>query len=124
MSVIPDEAQLRENLRELLKERFGFDTFRPCQEDASVGIVQGRDVLAVLPTGSGKSLIYQIPSLYHATGFSIVVMPLLALLQDQIKRCSDVRLHRISLQVENRLSYFSLKLQLNLSPLSFPCRAL
>jgi len=67
----------------ILRELFGFDDFLPFQDKAIDAILQGEDLLAVLPTGSGKSLCFQIPSLMHE-GITIVISPLIALMKDQI----------------------------------------
>jgi ATP-dependent DNA helicase RecQ len=69
--------------RDVLKDVFGFDDFRPGQEDAIDAILGGRNVLAIMPTGSGKSLCYQIPALVMG-GLTVVVSPLVALMQDQV----------------------------------------
>jgi ATP-dependent DNA helicase RecQ len=68
---------------ELLKSVFGFSSFRPLQEEAVEAIVQGRDLLMILPTGGGKSLCYQLPALLKE-GLTVVVSPLLALMHDQV----------------------------------------
>jgi ATP-dependent DNA helicase RecQ len=69
--------------RGVLKSVFGFDDFRPGQEEAIDALLAGRNVLTVMPTGSGKSLCYQIPALVMG-GLTIVVSPLVALMQDQV----------------------------------------
>ena len=71
------------NPRMLLKEKFGFDGFRPGQEAVIAALMEGRSALAVFPTGSGKSLCYQLPALTFP-GITIVVSPLIALMKDQI----------------------------------------
>ena len=68
---------------DLLRGTFGFDDFRPGQGEAIAALLAGRNVLAVMPTGSGKSLCYQVPALLTG-GVSIVVAPLVALMQDQV----------------------------------------
>ncbi len=68
---------------DILKGVFGFDDFRPGQEAAIDALLSGRNVLTVMPTGSGKSLCYQIPALVLG-GLAIVVSPLVALMQDQV----------------------------------------
>src|SRR5215213_5726803 len=68
---------------EVLAERFGFDAFRPGQEQIVETLLAGRSALAVFPTGAGKSLCYQLPALL-LDGMTIVVSPLIALMKDQI----------------------------------------
>ena len=67
----------------VLKDVFGFDAFRPGQEEVVDALLAGRNILAVMPTGSGKSLCFQIPSLVTG-GLTIVVSPLVALMEDQV----------------------------------------
>ena len=69
--------------RQVLKDVFGFDDFRPGQEEAVDALLEGRHVLTVMPTGSGKSLCFQVPALVLG-GLTIVVSPLVALMQDQV----------------------------------------
>jgi ATP-dependent DNA helicase RecQ len=66
-----------------LKQTFGFLSFRPLQEDIIRDVLAGRDVFAVLPTGGGKSLCYQLPALVRP-GLTVVVSPLIALMKDQV----------------------------------------
>ncbi|MGB8316248.1 MAG: RecQ family ATP-dependent DNA helicase, partial [Aestuariivirga sp.] len=67
----------------ILREVFGFEDFRPGQEAIVDGLLAGAHVLAVMPTGSGKSLCYQVPALVRG-GLTVVVSPLVALMQDQV----------------------------------------
>ena len=67
----------------ILKDVFGFDAFRPGQEAAIGALLGGRNVLTVMPTGSGKSLCFQVPAL-ALDGLTVVVSPLVALMQDQV----------------------------------------
>ena len=69
--------------REALRRTFGFDDFRPGQEDIVRAVLAGEDVLAVMPTGGGKSLCYQLPALARG-GLTVVVSPLIALMRDQV----------------------------------------
>jgi ATP-dependent DNA helicase RecQ len=68
---------------DILRKTFGYESFRPGQEVIVDALIGGRNVLAVMPTGSGKSLCYQIPALARG-GLAIVVSPLVALMQDQV----------------------------------------
>ncbi|MCD6727782.1 MAG: RecQ family ATP-dependent DNA helicase [Solirubrobacteraceae bacterium] len=70
--------------RAALRDIFGFDDFRPGQEEAVHGALAGRDVLVVMPTGAGKSLCYQLPALLRED-LAIVVSPLVSLMQDQVE---------------------------------------
>ncbi|TNC72407.1 DNA helicase RecQ [Rubellimicrobium roseum] len=68
----------------LLREVWGFDSFRPGQEEIVRAVAGGRDVLAVMPTGGGKSLCYQLPALLR-DGLTVVISPLIALMRDQVR---------------------------------------
>src|SRR5881275_2910391 len=68
----------------LLQDRFGFQEFRPAQKQVIDKVMAGEDVLAVMPTGSGKSLCYQLPALTRP-GLTVVVSPLIALMRDQVR---------------------------------------
>lgn len=68
----------------LLREVFGFDAFRPGQEEIVAVVAEGRDTLAIMPTGGGKSLCFQLPALLRE-GVTLVVSPLIALMRDQVR---------------------------------------
>ena len=70
---------------EILKRYWGYETFRPQQEEIIESVIAGNDVLALLPTGGGKSICFQIPGLMFS-GVTIVVSPLIALMRDQVEQ--------------------------------------
>ena len=75
----------------VLKKVFGYDTFRPLQAEIINTVLAGRDTLAVMPTGSGKSLCYQLPALL-VDGLTVVVSPLISLMQDQVMQLRELGL--------------------------------
>ena len=74
--------------KEALKAVFGYDSFRPGQEAVINAILEGRDILAVMPTGAGKSLCYQVPAML-LSGITLVISPLISLMQDQVKALNE-----------------------------------
>src|SRR5687768_5497462 len=76
------------DLREHLQNLFGLDDFRPAQRDVIEDVLQGRDVLCVMPTGAGKSLCYQLPAAVQG-GLTVVVSPLISLMEDQVQQMRD-----------------------------------
>ena len=73
---------------DILKEYWGYDSFRPKQEDIVLSALEGKDVLAILPTGGGKSVCFQVPAMMRE-GIAIVVTPLIALMKDQVQNLND-----------------------------------
>jgi len=73
------------NSSAILKKYWGYDQFRPLQAEIIESVLNGQDTLALLPTGSGKSICYQVPALVKE-GITLVVSPLIALMQDQVSR--------------------------------------
>lgn len=73
---------------EILKKFFGYSTFRPMQKDIIDTVVDGRDAFVLMPTGSGKSICYQIPAMMRP-GVGVVISPLIALMQDQVQALSQ-----------------------------------
>ena len=73
---------------DVLQEYWGYDSFRPMQEEIVSAALDGKDVLAILPTGGGKSVCFQVPAMMRE-GIAIVVTPLIALMKDQVQNLND-----------------------------------
>ena len=89
----PADAASIEAARTAMSDVFGFPDFRPGQQDIIAAVLSGRDVLAVMPTGRGKSLCFQLPALVRG-GLTLVVSPLIALMRDQVCRAAGQRCGR------------------------------
>jgi len=106
------------DLKGLLHSAFGFSSFRPNQEAVCRAAIEGRDVLLVMPTGSGKSLCYQLPGIARG-GTTLVISPLIALMEDQVAKLKELglaveRIHSGRPRADSRqacLDYLSGKLQ-------------
>ena len=78
--------------KQVLKKYFGYDSFKPGQDDIINAILMGKDVLAIMPTGAGKSVCYQVPAMM-LPGITLVISPLISLMQDQVKALNDAGIH-------------------------------
>ena len=80
----------------VLKTVFGYDSFRPLQKEIITNVLHGKDTLAVMPTGGGKSICYQLPALI-LPGITVVVSPLISLMQDQVYSLETTGIHSVFL---------------------------
>ena len=96
MNGLLDPSEKMGRARAALAETFGFHDFRPGQEETLDALFSGRDVLAVMPTGSGKSLCFQLPALASG-GLTLVVSPLIALMRDQVAQLTQAGVNAAAL---------------------------
>lgn len=101
------------NINQTLKQYFGYDSLRTGQKELINGILEGRDVLGIMPTGAGKSLCYQLPALM-LKGITLVISPLISLMSDQVKALNQAGVHAAYInssltenQIRMALSYAS-----------------
>ena len=97
-------------IHEILKRYWGYDSFRPLQEDIINSVLAGNDTLGLMPTGGGKSITFQVPTLTFPKGIAIVVTPLISLMKDQVdnlrkRNISAVCFHSGMTMLENQLAW-------------------
>jgi len=95
-----------QDIHEILKENWGYDRFRPLQEDIINSVLEGKDTLALLPTGGGKSLCFQVPAMAK-DGICLVISPLIALMKDQVE--SLKRKGILALSIYSGMSFLEVK---------------
>ena len=98
------------NIHEILRKNWGYDSFRPLQEDIINSILAGHDTLGLMPTGGGKSITFQVPALAFESGMTLVITPLISLMKDQVDnlkrhRVKAVYLHSGMTAKENRIAW-------------------
>src|SRR4051812_9492670 len=93
---MPSPSHSKTAARQLLGERFGHDNFQKGQWEPISAVLAGRDALVVMPTGSGKSLVYQLPALM-LPGLTVVVSPLIALMKDQQDKLAAHGIHALAM---------------------------
>ncbi|HAO31309.1 MAG TPA: ATP-dependent DNA helicase RecQ, partial [Treponema sp.] len=98
---------MQSDAEHILKSVFGYDSFRPLQKEVIQNVLAGRDTVAVMPTGGGKSLCYQIPALL-LPGLTVVVSPLISLMEDQVSQLNAAGVNAAFLNSSlDRDQYFS-----------------
>ncbi|MBC7890339.1 MAG: RecQ family ATP-dependent DNA helicase [Ferruginibacter sp.] len=95
-----------ENIHQILKQYWGYDNFRPLQEDIINSVLNGKDTLALLPTGGGKSICFQVPALAK-DGICLVISPLIALMKDQVETLKKKGI--LALSIYSGMSFLEVK---------------
>src|SRR5688500_12917167 len=90
------ENRMQQNIHEILKYYWGYQQFRPLQEEIIHSVLDGKDTLALLPTGGGKSICFQVPAL-SMEGICIVVTPLIALMKDQVEQLKQRKIPAVAI---------------------------
>jgi ATP-dependent DNA helicase RecQ len=95
-ALVPKVTRELTRMRRTLRETFGLDKLRHGQAEVIRSVLEGNNTLAIMPTGAGKSLCYQLPSL-HLPGTTVVVSPLISLMKDQVDKLDDAGLEAAQL---------------------------
>ena len=101
---------MESSIKEILHKYWGYSEFRPAQEQIISSVMAGRDTLALMPTGGGKSLTYQVPTMARK-GVCIVVTPLIALMKDQVDRLSKLGISAVA--IHSGMSYSKIDIALD-----------
>lgn len=96
---------------EILRQLYGYDSFRPGQEELIEAVLGGRDVFGIMPTGAGKSVCYQVPALL-LPGITLVVSPLISLMKDQVTALNQMGVHAAYLNSSLTMNQYLKALQL------------
>jgi ATP-dependent DNA helicase RecQ len=103
-------TNIKQDIQLILKKYWGFDDFRPLQEDIILSVLNGHDVLALLPTGGGKSICFQVPGLLMG-GTVLVVSPLISLMNDQVQNLKSRGISAVA--ISSAMSYKEMEIALN-----------
>lgn len=103
-------APTKADIHHILKKNWGYNSFRPLQEEIINSVLDGHDTLGLMPTGGGKSITFQVPALYYDDGLTLVVTPLISLMKDQVDNLKKLRikatlLHSGMTAKENRIAW-------------------
>jgi ATP-dependent DNA helicase RecQ len=85
-----------ESYRQILTKYWGYNSFKPLQEDIIKSVAEGKDTLGLMPTGGGKSITFQVPALAQE-GICLVITPLIALMKDQVNRLNNLEIKSIAI---------------------------
>ena len=99
-----------EEIKHILKKYWGFDSFRPLQEDIILSVLAGNDTLALLPTGGGKSICFQVPGIALG-GTTLVISPLIALMNDQVQNLKKRGISAVAISAAMRFKEIEIALE-------------
>jgi ATP-dependent DNA helicase RecQ len=100
----------RQEILRILSETWGYDQFRPLQEEIILSILSGKDTLALMPTGGGKSITFQVPALARE-GICLVITPLIALMKDQVDQLNRLKIKAMA--IHSGMSSYEIDIALN-----------